>query len=124
MNRYEKEIKAIDEAMLKHVQSFEAIYKKEQDDDRKLTEDERLEVEQHVKAIEVLKAEKSEAEANLKTVQEVEDIGRKLGPSVPSVRVGSEPLDRWHEQVVVKTLGEQLTDSESFKSAVNMYRES
>jgi HK97 family phage major capsid protein len=124
MNRYEREIKSIDEAMLKHVQSFEAIYKKETEEDRKLTEDERLEVEQHVKAIEVLKVEKNEAEANLKTVQEVEDIGRKLGPSVSSFQGGvtSEPQDRMF-QTIQKSLGEQFTDSASYKSAINRWRE-
>jgi HK97 family phage major capsid protein len=124
MNRYEREIKSIDEAMLKHVQSFEAIYKKESDENRKLTEDERLEVEQHVKAIEVLKVEKNEAEANLKTVQEVEDIGRKLGPSVSSFQGGvtSEPQDRMF-QTIQKSLGEQFTDSASYKSAINRWRE-
>src|SRR4051794_29493034 len=123
MNRYEKEIAAIDEAMLGHVKSFEAIYKKEADEDRKLTEDERLQVEQHVKAIEVLKTEKGEAEANLKTVKDVEDIGRKLGPSVPSMSVGSEPQDRVHDRLV-KTIGEQFTDSQAYIKSVQVYRES
>src|SRR6185369_7328153 len=125
MNRYEKEIKAIDEAMLGHVKSFEDLYKKEKDEDRDLTEDERLEVEQHVKAIEVLKAEKAQAEANLKTVNEVQDIGRKLGPSVSSisdVHVGSEPHDRMFQHIT-KTLGEQFTDSDAYKNVVKSYRE-
>ena len=122
MNRYEKEIQAIDEAMLKHVQSFEAIYKKESDEDRKLTEDERLEVEQHVKAIEVLKAEKKEAEANLATVKDVEEIGRKLGPAVPSIKVGDEPHDRFHK-AFARSLGDEFTDSEQYKSMINAYRE-
>jgi HK97 family phage major capsid protein len=125
MNRYEKEIKSIDEAMLGHVKGFEDIYAKEQSEDRKLTEDERLEVEQHVKAIEVLKREKAEAEANLKTVQEVEDIGRKLGPSVSSisdVHVGSEPHDRMF-QTIQKSLGEQFTDSGQYKASIQAYRD-
>jgi hypothetical protein len=122
MNRYEQEIKAIDEAMLKHVHSFEAIYKKEQDEDRKLTEDERLEVEQHVKAIEVLKSEKKDAEANLATVKEVGDIGRKLGPAVPSIKVGDEPHDRMFQHIT-KTLGEQFTDSAAYKATIQRFKE-
>ena len=125
MNRYEKEIKAIDEAMLGHVKSFEDLYKKEKDEDRDLTEDERLEVEQHVKAIEVLKAEKAQAEANLKTVNEVQDIGRKLGPSVSSIQdvhVGSEPHDRMFQHIQ-KSLGEQFTDSDGYKTAIKSYKE-
>jgi HK97 family phage major capsid protein len=126
MNRYEKEIKAIDEAMLGHVKAFEDIYAKEKAEDRKITEEERLEVEEHVKAIEVLKVEKGEAEANLKTVNEVADIGRKLGPSVNSIKdvqVGSEPHDRMFQHIT-KTLGEQFTDSAQYKAAINSYRES
>jgi len=38
--------------------------------------------------------------------------------------VGQEPLDRWHRDVAVKTIGEQFTDSKAFQGAVQMYRES
>src|SRR4051812_32407929 len=123
MNRYEKEIKAIDDVMLGHVKAFEAIYQKEHDEDRKLTEDERLEVEEHVKAIEVLKKEKEEAQANLKTVQDVEDVGRKLGPSISNApSVTSEPADRFAE-ALNKSLGETFIESKGYKDAINHYRE-
>src|SRR4051812_48122540 len=122
MNRYEKEIKAIDDVMLGHVKAFEAIYQKEHDEDRKLTEDERLEVEEHVKAIEVLKKEKEEAQANLKTVQDVEDVGRKLGPSISNASVTSEPPDRFAE-ALNKTLGETFVESKGYKDVITHYRD-
>ncbi|HVJ27785.1 MAG TPA: phage major capsid protein [Vicinamibacterales bacterium] len=124
MNRYEKELQAIDQAMLEHVKGFEDIYALETKEDRKLTDDERLEVEKHVKAIEVLKGEKSEAEANLKTVKDVEAIGQKLGPSIPSIQVGEDRSERHVQSMVAKSLGEQFVSSAGYKSAVNMYRES
>jgi HK97 family phage major capsid protein len=124
MNRYEKEIKAIDEAMLGHVKSYQDIFAREESENRKLTEDERDTIQSHLKSMEVLKAEKKEAEANLKTVQEVEDLGRKLGPAVPSMSVKSEPQDRMFEGLSRhKTIGELFTDSAGYKNAINEYRE-
>jgi HK97 family phage major capsid protein len=125
MNRYEKEIKAIDEAMLGHVNSYKEIFDREEKEDRKLTEDERDTIQEKLKAIEVLKIEKSDAEANLKTLKDVEDIGRKLGPAIPSsMSVTSEPQDRVFQQLSQhKTLGEMFTDSAQYKSALNTYRE-
>jgi hypothetical protein len=124
MNSYEKELKAIDEAKLKHADSIRSMYDKESEEDRKLNEDERLEVEEHVKAIRVLDEQESEAEANLKTIEEVEDIGRKLGPSVKStdMRVTSEPHDRMF-QTLQKSLGEQFTDSAQYKASIQAYRD-
>jgi len=124
MNRYEKKKKAVEESIRDRIEQYKAIYKKADDEDRDPTTDERLEIEQHLKAIEVLKTEKEEAEENIKTLQGVEDIGRSLGPAVPTIEVKSEPLDRWHQNVAVKTLGEEFTDSAQFKAAVQMYRQS
>jgi hypothetical protein len=52
-----------------------------------------LEIESHLKAIEVLKAEKREAEANLKTLAGGRGLGRKLGPAV-NVDVAVKPRRR------------------------------
>jgi HK97 family phage major capsid protein len=126
VNRYEKEIKAIDEAMLSHVNAYKEIFDREEKEDRKLTEDERETIQTHLKAIEVLKTEKQDAEAGLKTVQEVEDLGRKLGPSVSSIKsvqVGDEPLDRVMK-TFEKSLGEQFVESPGYKNAQNLYKES
>jgi HK97 family phage major capsid protein len=123
MNRYERQIKGIEEAQFKHAKAIEELYDLERKEDRGLTDDERLQVEEHVKAIETLKSEKREADANLKTLQEAEDMGRKLGPAVPSMSVGSEPHDRIQDYIG-KSIGEQFVDSAAYKSAVGAYRES
>ena len=127
MNRYEKQKSAVEKAMGERVTAYQAIYKKADDEDRDPTDDERLEIESHLKAIETLKVDRADAEENIKTLQRVDDIGRELGPAIStgtSMSVSSEPLDRWHQNVAVKTLGEQFTDSVQFKSAVTAYRES
>jgi len=125
MNRYEKKKKAVEESIRDRIEQYKAIYKKADDEDRDPTTDERLEIEQHLKAIEVLKTEKEEAEENIKTLQGVEDIGRSLGPAVPTISVKSEPQDRIFQSLGQhKTLGEMFTDSAGYKSAVNQYRES
>jgi HK97 family phage major capsid protein len=125
MNRYEQQIKGIDEAKYTHATAIRDMYQKEKDEDRSLTEEERLEVEGHTKAIKVLDEQRAEAEANVKTLEEAEDLSRKLGPPVSSlkdVHVGSEPNDRIHE-AFAKTLGEQFTDSTEYKGLVQQYRE-
>jgi HK97 family phage major capsid protein len=127
MNRYEKKKKAVEEAIRKEIDSYQAIYKTADTEDRDPTDDERLEIETHLKAIETLKVEKKEAEANIETLKGVEDIGRELGPAVSSISVGTEPHDRQFQsiqQAFGKTLGEQFTDSGAYKSAVHAYRES
>jgi HK97 family phage major capsid protein len=126
MNRYERQIKGIEEAQFKHAKSIEDMYELERKEDRALTEDERNEVQEHVKAIETLKVEKKEAEANLKTLQEAEDLGRKLGPAVSNldrIQVGADRQEQHVHNIVAKSLGEQFTDSQAYKSAVNQYRE-
>jgi HK97 family phage major capsid protein len=126
MNRYERELKAIDEAKLKHAEAIRELYEKEsKDPDYKLSEDERDQVIEHTKAIRVLDDQETEAKANLKTIEEVEDIGRKLGPAVSSIKdvhVGSEPHDRMFQHIT-KSLGEQFTDSDAYRQTVLRFKE-
>jgi len=125
MNRYEREIKGIDEAKFKHATEIKELYKKEQEEDRALTEEERLDVEKAVKAIKVLDEQREQAEANLKTIQEADDLGRKLGPAVGSMSVISEPHDRMNHAIqsfTAKSIGEQFTDSAGYKAAVDAYK--
>ena len=70
MNRYEKQKLAVEKAMSEKVDAYQAIYKKADDEDRDPTDEERLEVEWHLKAIETLKVERAEAEENIKTLQQ------------------------------------------------------
>jgi hypothetical protein len=121
MNRYEREIKAIDQARVEHAQAIKSLYDKERTEDRNLTDEERLEVEGHTKSIRVLDEQKEEAQANLKTLEHAEDISRKLGPAVPSMSVDSEPQDRAIARM--KSLGELFTDSTGYKSVISEYRE-
>lgn len=122
MNRYEKQIKGIDEAKLKHAREVEALYERERKEDRSLTDEERLEVESHIKAVAVLDKEREDAVANIKTIEEAQAISRNLGPAVSSVQVVSEPHDRF-AQSLQKSLGEAFTDSDGYQKAVQSYRE-
>jgi HK97 family phage major capsid protein len=127
MNRFEKQKLAVEKAMGEHVKSFQAIYAKAKDEDRDPSDEERLEVESHLKAIETLKVDRADAEENIKTLQHVEDIGRELGPAIssPSISVtpGGEPHDRL-VQAAQKSLGEQFVDSGAYKKAITEFRES
>jgi HK97 family phage major capsid protein len=122
MNRYEREIKGIEESLYKHAKAIEDLYALETKEDRSLEDSERLQVEEHTKAIQVLKEQKREAEKNVKTLADAEKIGRELGPAVPSLdmRVTSEPQDRAYGRV--KSLGEQFVDSAGYKAAIDQYR--
>jgi len=124
MNRFEREIRAIDEKMAEEVKSFQAIYKKADDEDRRPTEDESAQVQKHHRAIETLKAEKAIAQEGLKTLEDVDRIGKDLGPAVSTMdmRVTSEPHDRF-AAALQKSMGEVFTDSAGYKAAVSAYRE-
>lgn len=125
MNRYEKQKKAVEEAIRGRIDQYKAIYTKADEEDRDPTTEERLEIEQHLKAIEVLKTEKEQAEENIKTLEHVDEIGKSLGPAVTpshSMSVQSEPQDRGLARM--KSLGEQFIESAGYKDAINQYRES
>jgi HK97 family phage major capsid protein len=124
VNRYEREIKGIEQSQFDHAKAIEELYALEGKEERSLTAEERLTVEEHTKAIKVLKDAKSEADANLKTLSEAEELSRKLGPAVPSMSVVSEPQDRIFQGYQRhKSLGEMFTDSAQYKATINVYRE-
>jgi HK97 family phage major capsid protein len=123
MNRFEREINAIRAKQKEHVEAFQGIYSKADSEDRATSEDENAEIQKHHRAIETLEQEKKTAEEGLATLKSVEDLGRSLGPAVPSVSVGSEPHDRI-QQYIAKSLGEQFTDSAQYKASIEEYRQS
>lgn len=133
MNRFEKRKVAIDRAIREQIDEYKAIYARADGEDRDPTEEERLDIESHLKAIETLKEEKGGVEAQIKTLEHVDDIGRELGPPVPSISVKSEPQDRLYDALNQRfpvgnpygltSLGEQFTSSAGYKSMVNVYRE-
>ena len=82
MNQYEHKKVALEKAMKEHVDAFQAIYAKAREEKREVDNDERLEIESHVKALETLKDERRDNDENLATVQRVQDIGRELGPAL------------------------------------------
>ena len=122
MNRYEREIRAIEEKMAEEVKSFQAIYKKADDEDRRPTQEEAEQVQKHHRAIETLKQEKAIAQEGLKTLEDVDRIGKELGPAVSSMNMSvvSEPQDRAFERV--KSLGEMFVESQGYKSVINEFR--
>jgi HK97 family phage major capsid protein len=133
MNRFDKQKLAIEKAIREEIDQYKSIYKKAEDEDRHPTDDERLDIESHLRAIDTLKEEKSEVEMNLKTLQHVDDIGRELGPAVSPVSVISEGHDRYASDLngaflkanpQMVDLGAQFVESAGYKSAVNAYRES
>jgi HK97 family phage major capsid protein len=125
MNRFERRNRAIDESILGHVHEYQGIYKKADTEDRDPTDEERLAVESHLKAIETLRVEKASVEENIKTLRDVDDIGRKLGGAVS---VTSEPEDRLFHDMntrmfpqAQKTVGEQFVTSSGYKAALEAY---
>jgi HK97 family phage major capsid protein len=123
MNRFEREIEAIKRKQKEHVEAFQAIYAKADSEDRATTEDENAEIQRNHRQIETLEAEKKLAEEGLGTLKSVEDLGRTLGPAVPSMSVGEEPHDRMQRHLA-KSLGEEFTDSAEYKAAVDAYKSS
>lgn len=127
MNRFEREKRALEKAIRERIDQYKAIYKKADDDDRKPTDDERLEIESHLQAIETLREEMKGVDENIATLKHVDDIGRELGPAVStydaSVKPNGEPIDRVFQQVN-KSLGEAFVTSTGFKAVQQAYKES
>lgn len=122
MNRFQKRIVAIEKSMREEVDAYQAIYKAaDADDQREPTQDERLQIERHLSAIETLKLEKAECEAQSATLERVDELGRSLGTSVPEIQVGSEPLDRF-AQALNKSIGQEFIESAGYQEAVSKYK--
>jgi HK97 family phage major capsid protein len=127
MNRYEKQKAAVEKAIAERIEQYQAIYKKADDENRDPSEDERLEIESHLKGIETLKRERSEAEANIEQMKRVEDLSRDLGPAVPSpsIQVGDGPQEQWAKAMnrANKSLGEAFIESKGYKDAIQEFRQ-
>ena len=80
MNQFEKIIAACDEKLKEHANQYKSILDTAKDEDRQPSDDEKTEISEHVSAIEVLKSEKADAEANNKTHQEMLEFSKNLGP--------------------------------------------
>lgn len=122
MNRFERQKQAVEKAIAEHIEAYKAIYKRADDENRDPSDEERLDVESHLKAIETLKVERQEADANIETLKRVDDLGRELGPAIPAIQVKSEPQDRVF-QGARKTLGDAFIESDSYRKAIEAFRE-
>jgi HK97 family phage major capsid protein len=107
VNRYQRDKLASEKAQVEHRDAFKAIYKKAEDEDREPTEEERLEIEAHLKSIEDIGVKIADIDATLKTLDRVDEIGRHL------------PVENQQPQAPeprrAKSLGEQFTDSKGYK---------
>lgn len=131
-NRFEKRKQAIDRAIREEITAYKDIYARADNDDRDPSDEERLEIESHLKAIETLKVEREGVEENIKTLAHVDDIGREIGPALGNVSVTSEPHDRMYDsiqksmpinQAYAPDLGRMFTESAGYKSLIREYRE-
>jgi HK97 family phage major capsid protein len=118
MNRFEKRKLAIEKSMGEHADKFKAIYAKADEENRDPTQDERLEIEQNVKAIETLKEELVDVEQNIKTLDHVDQISTQFGgPPAPTLEHPAPrvtPGGDWGDRLA-KSIGEQFVESGGFK---------
>jgi HK97 family phage major capsid protein len=128
-NVYEKEKLAHEKAIADTIADYEKIIARADEEGRRLTDEENEDIAHSIKKVKTIQAELAEVEESIKHLDEVREIGRQLGPAVPtldSVRVASEPLDRafdqmnrQHFQQAQKTLGEQFVSSKGYKSLLD-----
>jgi len=125
-NQYERQKQAHERLIQEKIDSYQEIVNSKEE----MTEEQRDDVARAIKDINVLKKELDEVNANLKTLQEVEDIGRSIGPALGNVSIVSEPEDRLMDRLnrspvglTMKDLGQQFVDSTQYKGLINQYRE-
>jgi HK97 family phage major capsid protein len=132
MNRFEIELKALEKRMQERVDTYKAIYQKADDERRNLDEQEQATVVECHRALDTLKEERESVKAQLEELKAVDELGRSLGPAVPSVHVKSEPQDRMLDSInqwaggylpQAKTLGEAFVESKGYKDAIDEYRQ-
>lgn len=127
-NRFEKRRDAIRQEMLEHVEAYKAIYKAAEERDEDPNQDEQKDITDHLQAINVLDEEKQGVEANIKTLQGVDDKARELGPSAPLVNDAPRvvPGGDWQDRAItqIKSMGEIFVESAGFKSVQQAFKDS
>jgi HK97 family phage major capsid protein len=125
-NVYEKEKLAHEKAISDEIEKYEGIIARADEEGRRLTDEENEDIAHSIKKIKTLQTELGEVAESLKTLDEVRDISRKMGPGIPSLsdaRVTSEAPDRLFAQMnatmfpqAQKSFGEQFVSSAGYKS--------
>lgn len=114
---YERQIAACDQHMAEHAAKFRDIMAKAEEESRPLTDEERQEIGEHQVAIETLKGEKAEAEANDKTVKEMEGLANSMPHDDDEGIRGVQVVDKSPEEV--KRLGDQFIESKGYKELID-----
>lgn len=78
MNKYEKQLRAIELEMREQLGKARAITSRAHDEARGLSEDERKEFDGHMKSVEVLKEKRVEVQDAIDTRKRVEEVGKAL----------------------------------------------
>lgn len=118
MTRNERQLKALEQEQSRYAEEIKAIWKVAEDADRETSTEERGEVEERLKAIEVCKQQIAEVKASIEVEAKVQEASKALGRADnalefrDSVTLG-EPVLHF------KSLGEQFVESEGFKSAAS-----
>jgi HK97 family phage major capsid protein len=129
-NVYEKAVAGAEQAIRLRLDENDTILKAaQQDGGRDLTDDERETISENVRLVRgPLQDQLKTAQADLKAVEESRELGRSIGPSVPSVdaSVKSEPQDRYFQNMQAgnKSLGDAFIESAGYKQAIDQYRSS
>lgn len=128
-NRFEVQLAAVERAIQENIEGYKAIYSKASNDQRDPDQDERLEIEKHLRSIETLKSERQQAQENIDQLKRVDELGKSLGtvlsndgiPTNGDIRVGNGPVDRVLN-AVNKSLGEQFVSSKGYRDAMADYK--
>ena len=91
MNPYQKRKQAIEKKLREHADAYKAVLDKAKEEERQPTEEDRADISQHVEAIEVLKKELAEVEANIKTLDEVTELSKFASSDDPETETKREP---------------------------------
>ncbi len=117
MNPYQKRKKAIEEQLRSEAADYKAILDKARKEERQPTQEERDEIAEHVKAIDVLEKELDEVNANIETLERVKETERKLsGPN--GVELGEDGLRSVEVKQAppqVKSIGEAFVEFDGYK---------
>lgn len=116
MNQYERRNQAVEEKLREHAKAYKAILDKAEEEDRQPTEEDRTEITEHMKAIETLKSEKAEVEANIETLKEVNDLSKDLGPQFNDLGRDVQVVEQTPAEV--KSLGDQFIESKGYKDLI------
>jgi HK97 family phage major capsid protein len=116
-HQYLKQKAATEQKLKDEALAYKAVLDAASKEERDLTDDDRTEIAEHMKNIEVLEKQLAEVEQNIKTLEDVDAISKNMGAEFTNFGREVEVVEKKAEEII--DLGEQFIESKGYKELMS-----